>query len=246
MGLLDQQKNAGGAEPPPSAPKTPEQPPAANHDVSDLTGLEAMLKAAASNPGNMANARKGKTEGDDTSDVTDKSDEELGLVKYTEADYKIAEDVVFQGFASRQYVFGRDNKFRAVVTTTTANEELIIDELLSEFAGTTQSNQSFNHYTAIVMMALSLQSLNDKAFPDNPRLSLDLLKNALKKLIEFERDGLVDKYKLQHDQILKLVKARISYIKMLPTPVLDVLAKKRSELETLVIKLLEGGILKNS
>jgi hypothetical protein len=137
--------------------------------------------------------------------------------------------------------------FSAIITTTTTGEELIIDELMSEIADKPNVSQtSMQHHMAIIMIALSLQSMNGREFPENPRISLNLLKNAMKKLLEFERDGIVDKYGEQRTAIVKIVKARMSYVKALPTPVLDVLAKKRSHLETMVIRLLDGGILKNS
>lgn len=244
MSLLDQQKNAGA--PQATKPIQTEEKQPQTRDTADLTGLEDLLKSAATNPQNMANAKKSAGEDQsDPSDVTGKTDEELGLVKFSDADYKLAEEVVFKGFASKEYSFGRDDKFKVVVTTTTANEELIIDQLLSEYVTNDPSAQSMQHYTAIVITALSLESLNGRAFPDNPRLNLELLKAALKKLIEFERDGNIEKYNEQHTAILKLVKARISYVKSMPTPVLDIIAKKRSMLESMVIKLLGGGILKN-
>jgi len=248
MSLLDQQKKTGTTQPSRQVEESragENLPP--SRDTADLTNLETLLKNAATNPQNMANAKKAGDESHgDPGDVTGKTDEELGLVKFSEADYKLAEEVVFKGFASKEYSFGRDDGFKAVITTTTANEELIIDEIMSEFVANTPSGNSLQHYMAIVMMALSLESLNGKPFPDNPRLSLQLLKAALKKLIEFERDGSIEKYGEQHTAIIKIVKARISYVKSMPTPVVDILAKKRSELENMVIKLLSGGILKNS
>ena len=180
-------------------------------------------------------------------DLSGKTDEELGLVKFTEADYDMVDQVVFRGYAEKEIKFGPDGRYHAILTTSTSGEEIVMETILMEVSDSGEmSPQMFQQYMGMLLVSLSLKSMHGKDYPENPALNLDRLKNAFKVLLEFERAGKEDKYKEQFANIIKLVKGRLSYVKEMPTPIAEKMSKERSKIELVIKTLLDGGILKNS
>lgn len=243
MGLLDQKDKGQG----PGNRKPDEKPP----KLSPGATTEQIMKQAMEDEKNIVGSdltkmKKGEQE-KKKDDLTGKTDEELGLVKFSEEDYALVDQVVFKGYAEKEYKFGAQDKFRATITTSTSNEELAMEKILMDIAENEKlSDQAFTQHMGILLLSLSLKSINGKDFPDNPALKLELLKSAFLKLLEFERDGKTEKYEEQLNNIIKIVKKRIAYIKALPTALTETLAQKRSNLEMMIKKLLDGGALKNS
>lgn len=242
MGLLDQKDKGQG----PGNRKPDEKPP----KLSPGATTEKIMKQAMDDEKNIVGSDLTKTKKDKQEkkkdDLTGKTDEELGLVKFSEEDYALVDQVVFKGYAEKEYKFGQSNRFKAVITTSTSNEELAMEKILMEIAESEKlSDQAFTQHMGILLLALSLKSVNGKNFPDNPALQLGLLKSAFLKLLEFERDGQAEKYNEQLGNIIKIVQKRVAYVKALPTALTETLAQKRSNLEMMIKKLLDGGALKN-
>lgn len=167
--------------------------------------------------------------------------------KFSEEDIALAEELLFNGFAKKD--FKLSEKYSATIYTSSASDISIVNELMFEFTKKYEkpdgrvdiSQKALDHMQQLYLLAISFKGYNDKEFSTEKIRSLDLIKNAMKKLSEFEISGELDNYAKLMEEIKKAVRSRAAEIKKLPASVIDSISFKRYELERTMYDIVTRG-----
>lgn len=191
---------------------------------------------------NLNNALSGKDR------ESEKIEKELGeMEKFTEQDISLAEQLLFNGFAQKD--FKLTEKTLVSVTSMTAVEVDLVNEMMYEFGKKYEtqdgrfdvSQKTIDHMNNLYLLAVSFRGFNGKDISDVRTRSLDLLKNAFKQLNNFEIEGDLEKIKKLREDIKSAVRARALEIKRLPTPVIDSVSQKRVEFDRTMYDIINRG-----
>lgn len=169
------------------------------------------------------------------------------LDRYSEEDLKLAEELLFQGYAKKNYKI--TPTMSATFYTINANEVSVINEMMFEFTKTYElkdgridlSQKSIDQVHGLYMLSVAFKGYNDKDISESKGRSLDLIKAGLKHLSTLEMDGKIDEYKKLMEEIKDAIKKRSAEIKRGSASVLDVLSMKRFEFERLMYDILNKG-----
>jgi hypothetical protein len=169
------------------------------------------------------------------------------LSRYTDEEIKMAEELLFNGYTKHNYKLSKT--VDATIYSTNAVEISIVNELMYEFTKKYQksdgsvdvSQKELDHIHQLYLLAISFKGYNDKEIAEERIRSLELIKNACKKLSEFEIGGDLENYRKLMEEIKKSVKGRAAEIKKLPASVIDSISLKRYSFETLMYEIISKG-----
>jgi len=169
------------------------------------------------------------------------------LEKYSEEDLKLAEELLFNGFARKEVKLSE--KTSATLYSTNANEIAIVNELMFDFVkkyemtdGKLNVNQkTIDHMNQLYMLAISFKGLNDKEMSESRNRALEVLKNAFKKLSDLEIEGDLEKHQKLLDEIKNAIRGRAAEIKRMSASAIDALSFKRYEFERAMYDIITRG-----
>jgi hypothetical protein len=169
------------------------------------------------------------------------------LNKFSEEDLKLAEELLFNGHAKKD--FRLNDRYSATIYSTNALEIAIVNELMFEFTRKYEkpdgrvdvSQKTMDHMHQLYLLAVSFKGYNDKDISTERVRSLDVIKSACKKLSEFEVDGDLASYAKLMEEIKNAVKARAAEIKRLSAAVIDSISYKRYDFERMMYDIVTRG-----
>jgi len=169
------------------------------------------------------------------------------LNKFSEEDLRLAEDLLFNGYAKKD--FKLSDKYSATIYSTNALEMSVVNELMYEFTkkyekpnGTIDvSNKTMDHIHQLYLLAISFKGYNDKDISPERSRSLDLIKSGCKKLSELEITGDMENHSKLMEEVKKVVKSRAAEIKKLPASVIDSISYKRYDFEKMMYDIITRG-----
>jgi hypothetical protein len=173
-------------------------------------------------------------------------DEINDLDSVTPEDLEIVSQVLFKGYAEKNYEFNNMPNTKATICTTSAEDMSIIDDILFDIVkryedkdGNVDTPQSYiSTMRTAVWLALSYKGLNGEDICNSQMQRLDLIKAAIKRLSILRTTGDMAKASELLKDVKKAVLERTVYIRQLPTPVIDFLSGKKINFDTLVLKVM--------
>ena len=179
----------------------------------------------------------------------DKLEKELQeAIKYSPEDLEMAEQLLFTGRAVKNCQL--TEKMAATMSTLSTLEVDIVNEMLYEFTKSKEddkgrldvSQRTLDLTHQFMLIAFSFKGYNDEDFISNKAFSLDIIKNAIRKLAELELSGSLESYNKLRSEIKSAVSKRVTELKVkFPATVIDILSAKRFELERLMHDVLSRG-----
>lgn len=169
------------------------------------------------------------------------------MAQYTEEDLKMAEQLLFEGFAVKKVKL-TENTLATIYSINTHEVELV-NEMMFDFTKSHEtkngqvdlSQKSVELLSQLYTLAFSFKGYNDKDISESKSNSLDLLKRAAKQMNDFEMEGSIEKYETIKEELKKAVKKRAARIKQIPATVLDAITAKRYEFERVLFDIINRG-----
>jgi len=169
------------------------------------------------------------------------------MEQYTEEDLRLAEELLFNGFAQKDIRL--TEKTTATVYSINANEMQLINEMMFEFTKQYEladgkldvSQRTMDLMNQLYVLSLSFKGYNGNDIVPVKAGSLDLIKSAFKRMAETEIAGQIEIFDKLREEIKIVVKKRAAEIKKLPASIIDVLSSKRYEFENTMYAIVNRG-----
>jgi hypothetical protein len=170
----------------------------------------------------------------------DKNDAELKAMEaYTAEDMKLAEEMLFRGYAERDYKV-LPNATITVVSMSSAEVELV-NEIVYEFANKPGKKEDQGLSAKVVegqqqmlLIALGFKGINGADISPAAGRHLSFIKAGFKRMGDAEVDGDIKKFNEVRAELKKVIWTRAAELKRVPVSFIDVIAKKRYEFERLM------------
>jgi len=246
MSLKDQVEKSGQPGPgtataeKPGPELTPQQKMAAN--VQREMQRRANSEGAGESDAAVAKAKAGMGADPKTREAEEMDE----MSKFTEEDYRLAEECIFKGYARKEEKFGRGDKHKFEICTLVSYEIKLVNELVFEEAKDKEMSQHMiQDRLDAFFLGAGLLSIDDKAFPEDPRLSIALYKNGISQLRALEQSGKVEEFDKQYKAVKDLLSNRATAAYGLGNALRTVISQKRAEFEQKMLDIMKGDLLKN-
>jgi hypothetical protein len=174
----------------------------------------------------------------------------------TEADMKLAEQLIFNGYAEKDVEMESFKGKKFTICSTNAEEMDIIDDIAFDMIKSVKSNDDGtvdlpeNHIRTMrnaLLVALSYRGFNNKELSSDPLSYLNTLKKAIIKIGELCNDGEVIKASELKNSVKKALNKRASLVKRLPTPLIDFISGEKYKFDSRMSEIMNmKGIIPKS
>jgi len=166
-------------------------------------------------------------------------------------DLDLAERMVFNNYAETEVASPNLDKFRFTITTMSAEEINLIDELVYEYVKENDdkiSNQMVNTFRSLCSVALSYRGMNKKELcEEDGTAQLNTLKTAVMRSNELLSFGKIDEAGKLRDEIKKKLKYRIMKIRRLSPAIIDFILDEKFKFDQRIHNILNvKGVIPKS
>lgn len=171
------------------------------------------------------------------------------LDKISEEDMKLAEEMIFNGYAEKTVSIPRMPKFKYIICSTSADDVAMVDEIIFEMIRNKEDvkgnvNLAENVLRAnrtALSLALSVKSLNEKEIcEENSIYYLTTIKKAIIKVKDLEFKGDIKSADELKIQLKKSIIYRGSKLMKMATPVIDFLSKQKYEFDNMMFNIMNS------
>lgn len=264
-GVFDRDTNKDS----PSERTTRMKPEQGKETSSTKLDFKSPQEQAAENAGRIASRRNKPNKEDELQSKIDNLNQMIGdsqeqkkieeefqeMESISAEDLKLAEQLLFQGYAEKVYTPPNFDNIQITICSNTPDEINLIEEMLFDMVKASEntegdptiSDSEINSRRSLYSLALSLVGINGKDICPNRIGHLAVIKKAILRLPELELEGNIENLKSLRDEIKKSIKMRTLEIRKKPTPVIDMISKYRYEFNTTMFSIMnKKGILPKS
>ena len=162
------------------------------------------------------------------------------LDKISPEDLKMAEAMIFNGYAEMTKSIPNFETHNVTVCTTSPEEMDIVDEMIFDLVKQNESKEdnSVNLSDNVVKsaknvysLALSYRGMDGNDIHQDKICQLNIIKKAIDSLYSYEVKGDIPGMKTMKDEIKKTIRKRSYMIKKLPTPMIDFISQTKYEFD---------------
>jgi hypothetical protein len=174
----------------------------------------------------------------------------------TEEDMKLAEQLIFNGYAEKDIEMDSFKGKKFTICSTNAEEMSVIDDIAFDMVKNVKANSDGtvdlpeNHLRTMrnaLFVALSYRGCNNKEISTDPLSYLNTLKKAIIKTNELYNDGEIIKASELKESVKKALIKRASLIKRLPTPFIDFISGEKFKFDSKMSEIMNmKGIIPKS
>jgi uncharacterized alkaline shock family protein YloU len=184
-------------------------------------------------------------------DATAKTEAEIkSLEKYTKEDLKMAEELIFRGYAERDVEIIPGAK--ATIASMSAAEVELVNEMIYEYANNIEKADAANKDKSessgvsvkvidglqqMLFVSLGFKGFNGKDISPSTSRTLQMIKSGVRKMTDCEIDGDIAAFKEIRKELKKTIWARAAELKRMPVSITDSISKKRYDLEKMIFDL---------
>jgi predicted transcriptional regulator len=162
------------------------------------------------------------------------------LSKVTEEDLKMAEAMIFNGYAEMVIPVPNFINHNIKVCTTSPEDMDIVDEMIFDLIKQNEnkddntvnlSDSNVKSARNVYTLALSYIGMDNKDIHTDKTCQLNIIKKAIESLYNYEVDGDIKGMTKMKDEIKKAIRKRSYMIKKLPTPMIDFISNTKYEFD---------------
>lgn len=171
------------------------------------------------------------------------------LDKISEDDLKLAEKMIFDGFAETDVTMPNLPGHALTICSTSAEEANLTEEVIFGMVkkaedlkdGTVDIPQSkIQSMRNALGIAIAYRGMDKKELVDDTSCYLNTIKKAVTRLSELENSGEMDDAKKLKDSLLKALIKRATAVQRLSTPLIDFLAVSKYEFDSKMYKIISS------
>lgn len=168
--------------------------------------------------------------------------------KISPEDLKLAEALIFRGYAEKQFQMEHFENKTFTICTMNADEVSLVEEMLFDIVKENNDEDGnidipevhFTRMRNIFNVALCYKGDNGKDICQDRICHLEVIKKAVAKMAEYEGEGQLKEFKELKDSVKKSLKKRAVIIKRLPVPVIDMFSNAKYEFDNLMFRIMNA------
>jgi len=170
------------------------------------------------------------------------------LKKITPEDMKLAEEMIFKGYAETTVSMVNLPNVKFTIMSMSADEISLVDVIVFDFVKSKESRDGetietpqtvVTTFRNNLILGLAVKGRDGKDMcEDSPTNRLELLKRAIRRMKMLEVSGDIEKYTKLLEEIKRVVRIRASFISGMATPVIDFLADQKYQFEIKMFRIM--------
>jgi hypothetical protein len=160
--------------------------------------------------------------------------------RFNEEDIKLAEQLIFKGFAEFDIEMPKLPNTKLTICSTSAEEVAIADEIIYDMVKKGEDekgkvNLPANNVQAMrnaLFVSFCYRGVNKKELTADTRCHLNSIKTAVIRVSDLENAGDLDGATSLKKSLKKAIIERATAVKRLPTPLIDFITEKKYEFDT--------------
>jgi hypothetical protein len=210
---------------------TPRRPPEPSQEEKDISSINQAATAAAAK-------------------------EEEDFLRISDADLKLAEQLIFNGYAECNISMDYFPDHRFTICSTNGEELTLIDDMAFDKVKSSKqsadgsfemSDNSLKAFRNSLLLALSYRGVDGADIAKEPIVQINTLKKAILKMGELYNSGNLKNAEDLKDNIKKALIKRATIMKHLPTPLIDFLSDEKYKFDVKMLTIMnEKKILPKS
>jgi len=176
-------------------------------------------------------------------DAEDNEKELKALEVYSKEDMRLAEELLFRGYAEKDFKILPNTTITITSMTSAATE--LVNEMVYEYASKKDEEGNAPDLSAkvvegrqqMLLVALGFKGINGADISPASGRSLSFIKSGMKRMSDAEIDGDIKKFNETRAELKKIIWARASELKRIPVSIIDAVAKRRFEFERIMFEI---------
>jgi hypothetical protein len=196
---------------------------------------------AEANIDQLNKALSGKTDYDQERELEE-------LKKITPEDMKLAEEMVFRGYAETSVSMINLPNIKFTITSMSADEVNLVEAITYDYLKTKESKDGSTvdvpqsivaSYKNALSLSLAVKGRDNKDLCEEvPIQRLDVIKRAIRKAKSLEISGDMTQHVQLLDEIKKSIRARAATVLQMATPVIDFLSNEKYQFEVKMFRIM--------
>jgi hypothetical protein len=238
-------------QPNPTAPAVQELPPEQQPMKEDFPDMfkeqEKMMRKMVGSGEKKVDLDEAEVNKVNAALSNDKPTDDEDIVKISAEDMKLAEQLIFNGYAESSVVMKNfpDRKF--IICSTNAEEIGLLDEIVFEKIRSVKQNEdgsvempenAIRSLRNALFISISYRGTDGKDFAPDPLCHLNTIKRAITKMGELYNIGEMTKAEELKTNIKKAMNKRVMYVKRMPTPLIDFITNEKYNFDVKMLKVM--------
>ena len=171
------------------------------------------------------------------------------LDKISEADIKLAEEMIFKGYTEFDAEITNMKGHKFTICSTSAEEISIIDEIIFDMVNKAESKedsqinlpqQHVNSMRNALFVALSYRGADHEELSEDTTSHLNTIKHTIMKISSLESMGEMERSEKLKISLKKALTRRALLVKRLPTPLIDFLSTQKADFEDRMYRIMNS------